>query len=161
MLQNTLWIALHVISAALWLSVIPAAMILNKEIKASAKTPAGPGLIRSLVKFIGFAGNVGGNGVLITGIIMVLTFGYYSFFQFDGNHWLTSKQFLMVFLLVIVFAVVIPASKKIKAGLESNTSSVSDEVMKQVGKLVTWSYISGVMIVLNFLFAYSRRLMGQ
>lgn len=161
MLQNTLFLALHVLSAALWLSVIPAAMILNKEIKDSAKTPAALGLIRSLVKFIGFAGNVGGNGVLITGIIMVLTFGYYSFFQFDANHWLTSKQVLMIVLLAIVFAVVIPASKKIKAGLALNASSVSEDVMKQVGKLVTWSYISGVLIVLNFLFAYSRRLIGQ
>ncbi len=158
---QTVLLALHVISAALWLSILPAQMVLGKSIAKAGKSGSTKDLASSLVSFIGFAGNVGGNGVLITGIAMVLHTSYYGFFDFSGNHWLASKQILMVFLLGIVAFVVIPVSKKIRAKISASVHvSLEDDTIVLLSKLMTWTKISAVLVILNFLFAFSRRITG-
>lgn len=158
---STILLALHVISAAIWLSILPAQMMLGKAIAKNEHPASKKDLVSTLISFIGFAGNVGGNGVLLTGIVMVAMTPYYGFFDFSGNHWLASKQIIMVFLLGIVGAVVIPVSKKIRKSIEQSVHlTVEDDIMKLVSKISLWTKISAVMIILNFLFAFSRRITG-
>ena len=62
-------------------------------------------------------GMIGAIGILITGITMVVQNPAYGFFSMSSNHWLATKQILMVVLLIILGGFIIPTAKKLELPL--------------------------------------------
>ena len=99
---------------------------------------------------------IGGLGILATGISMVAESPVYGFFQFSANHWLATKQILMVILLIILGAIIIPTSKKVRAAIGSDfekTEQLSDDVYSNLNKLFKWNLVINIIVLINFLLA--------
>ncbi|MGE5682540.1 MAG: hypothetical protein ACM34K_16860 [Bacillota bacterium] len=147
---------IHILSAVVWLGYVPADIVLRKAIKTSSGTKAEGKLISTYLKLTNIAGIIGMTGLLITGILLVSIIPYYFFFDFSSNHWLASKQVIMVILLVLVFALLIPKARKVRLSLGGEiggTSPVSDEAHKNLKSLETIITIINVLVLINFLFA--------
>jgi hypothetical protein len=151
---------IHIVSAGLWLSLLVYGIVSRGRIQAAKGTESEKGLILNWISSLNLIGIIGSMGVLLTGLYLTLSMDY-GFFKFasGGNHWLYTKQFLMVIILILVGAVMIPTAKKIKAellpGLKSD-QPLTDEAYKLLGKLKTVDLSINVLIILNIVMAFTR-----
>jgi hypothetical protein len=156
---------LHTIFAGMWLinlisdSVLKGYIFKNKDKSGEKK------LIHLYLTFSNLFGMVGALGILITGITLVsLYYPYYSFFQMNGNHWLTAKQILMVALLIILGVFIIPTAKKVRFSIGNdleNHVGLSDTGYKNLHKLFKLNMVINIIVLINFLFAITHRLFGK
>lgn len=153
---------LHVLFAVIWLADIPANFFLTRFIEKNKNKAGYRKLIYSWLKLINFSGMAGMGGVLLTGIILTIVLPYYEFFQFTGNHWLTTKQVISVIIILIVAFNIIPIGKKIRLGIENELESdspVNEELVKSAAKITSLAKVVSVLVLLNFLLAITRRFM--
>ena len=96
------------------------------------------------------------SGILVTEIILVSISSYYSFFQFSMNHWLATKQVLMVVLIVITFVFLIPNAKKLTSKIENDLQSetiLNENINKNINKVGKILSVINVLVLINFLLA--------
>ncbi|MDP3682876.1 MAG: hypothetical protein Q8S01_03000 [Ignavibacteria bacterium] len=163
MFEAVIFKAVHIISIIVWLGVIPADFLLRKLIREKKGTESEKTLLSFWLKLTNLGGVVGLTGVLVTGILMSMTLGY-GFFQFasGANHWLYTKQFLMVIVIILTAAIVIPSGRKVRIEIEKSiaeNSSLSDGTYKNISKLGKVLTATNIIIVLNLLLALTRNLM--
>ncbi|MGE5458207.1 MAG: hypothetical protein ACM3RX_07620 [Methanococcaceae archaeon] len=154
---------IHILSAVVWLGFLPADLILRKSIRISRGKSGERKLISVYMGLTNLSGMIGMAGVLITGLILTATIPYYSFFSFSSNHWLTTKQIIMVLLIVLTFAFLIPSAKKVRQaiGLDlESTTYPGENTYTNLRKLETIITISNVLVLLNFLLAITHRYFG-
>lgn len=150
----------HIISAGLWLSLLVYGIVSRGRIAAAKGTASEKSLILNWISSLNLIGIIGSLGVLLTGLYLTIVMDY-GFFKFasGGNHWLYTKQFIMVIILILVGAVMIPTAKKIKSELVPGLKSdqpLTEEAYKLLGKLKTVDLSINVLIILNTLMAFSR-----
>lgn len=154
--------SLHITFAGIWLTnlimdSILRSVIINNKHKSGEKK-----FIRLYLNITNILGIVGSVGILASGILLVTNSGY-GFFQMNANHWLTTKQILMVIILLIIFILIIPSAKKIRTAigndLESN-SEISEEGYKNLFKLFKLNTTINIMVLINFLLALTHWLIG-
>ena len=150
-------LSLHIACAGIWLFYFIADTVLRKRIAAATSLEVKNNLVSVYLVFGNLFGIIGSMGILITGIIMVTMNPGYSFFQFTGNHWLTTKQIIMVILLIMIFALVIPKAKVIRKELETAEGSGLDESLKKLYKVYN---IMNILVLINFLLAITHKFMG-
>ena len=155
--------ALHVLSVILWIGVIPADFFLRKLIREKKGTESEKTLLSFWLKLTNFGGMAGLTGILATGIILSITVGY-GFFRFasGANHWLYTKQFVIVLVMILTGAFVIPTAKKIRLEIEKSVAAnsvLTEEVYKNISKLEKVLTTTNILIVLNLLLALSKDLM--
>jgi uncharacterized membrane protein len=149
---------LHVLSSVVWLGLIPADYLLRKYISSNKGRESEKTLISVWLKTVNLSGMIGLTGVLITGIVLSISLGY-GFFQFasGGNHWLYTKQFIMVILLILVGGLIIPKaikiSKEIKSGMEKK---LDESFYKNLSRLYSLISIQNILIFINFILAFTR-----
>lgn len=150
----------HIVSAGLWLSLLVYGMILRSRINNTKGMPEEKGLILTWISSLNLIGIVGSMGVLLTGLYLTLARDY-GFFKFasGANHWLYTKQFVMVIILILIGAVMIPSAKKIKGlllpGLKSD-QPLNEEAYTLLGKLKRVDISINTLVILNILMAFSR-----
>jgi len=142
-------ILLHILSAVIWLGFFPVEIYLINSIKKESNTDFKKNQIQKLLTLTNLTGMIGAIGIIITGILLVLISPLYNFFEFKANHWLTTKQFIILIILLIIFAVIIPLSKKIK--------NFSDTNSNEFKRFVRWAYIEKTLVLINFLLAFFHR----
>lgn len=146
-------VTLHIILAGIWLTNV----LLNLSIKLNGSDQLQRKTIISLfLKLTNLIGMIGAVGILITGIYMTVANPAYSFFQFSANHWLVSKQVVMIVILVMIFAMLIPNAKAIRSQLMGGGESLDIVVLAKLNK-ITWTI--NILVIINILFALSRRMM--
>ena len=149
-------IKLHIIFAGMWLINLAAYPILRSATVNNKNKSGEKKFIHLYLTFANLFGMIGGLGILATGISMVTENSLYGFFQFTSNHWLATKQILMVVLLIILGAVIIPTSKKVRAAIGSDfekNEQLSDDVYKNLNKLFKWNVVINFIVLINFLLA--------
>ncbi|MEW6195752.1 MAG: hypothetical protein AB1521_11415 [Bacteroidota bacterium] len=153
---------LHILFAGIWMtgliidSLLRSAVSLNKHKSGEKK------FIRLYLNVTNILGIIGSSGILVSGIILVTNSGY-QFFQMDAQHWLTTKQIIMVIMLVIIFSLIIPTAKKIKTALGEDLESnqvISEEGYKNLYKLYKLNTVVNVLVLINFLLAATHWLIG-
>lgn len=154
--------AIHIISVIVWLGVIPADLLLRKIIRDKKGTESEKTLLSFWLKLTNLGGIVGLTGVLATGIFMSVTLNY-GFFQFasGANHWLYTKQFVIVIVILLTAVFVIPSAKKVRLKIEksvSENSTLTEETYKNISKLGKILTTINILIVLNLLLALIRNL---
>ncbi|MDP4230313.1 MAG: DUF2269 family protein [Bacteroidota bacterium] len=102
---------LHILSATMTLALLPVSIILLGRMKATKGTPAELVTMGNLNLIGKTMGMIGGLGLLVTGGALVGIEGY-KWFSFSEFPWLAWKQTIYVLILIINFALVMPASKK-------------------------------------------------
>src|SRR4030042_2147869 len=108
---------LHIMFAGAWLINLVFNSILRKRIVIIKHKASEKKFISLYMTFANLFGMIGATGILITGISMVLLNPGYGFFLMTSNHWLATKQILMVALLITIGAFIIPTAKKIRAAI--------------------------------------------
>jgi hypothetical protein len=87
----------------------------------------------------------------------------FGFFQMTANHWLTTKQILMVVLLIVIFAFVIPNAKKLRTSINNEINKqipLGDDAYRNLRKAYRLNFIINVIVLINFLFAITHRFLG-
>ncbi|MBZ0180195.1 MAG: hypothetical protein K8F36_12955 [Melioribacteraceae bacterium] len=155
---NTI-LAFHILFGGMWFVNLVINSILNKRVKKEIDFSVKKNIIAVQLVLTKIIGAIGAGGILITGILLVSQNPGYGFFVFSSNHWLVSKQIIMVILLVMIFAMVIPQSKSLRT-ITMEAESMNDEIAQKISKLNTTSFILNILVVINILFALSHRFMG-
>ncbi|MFA6597611.1 MAG: hypothetical protein WCS69_07800 [Ignavibacteriaceae bacterium] len=155
--------AIHIVSVIVWLGVIPADLLLRKIIKDKKGTESEKTLLSFWLKLTNLGGMIGLTGILVTGIPLSITIGY-GFFQFasGANHWLYTKQFVTVIVIILTAAFIIPSGKKVRIEIEKSVaekSPLTNETYKNISKLEKVLTTINVLIVFNLLLALMRNLM--
>lgn len=151
---------IHVVSAGLWLSLLIYGFILRGRMAQAKGTPEEKGLILTWISSMNVLGIVGSMGVLLTGLYLTIAMDY-GFFKFasGANHWLYTKQFVMVIILILIGAVMIPTAKKIKGLLLPDLKSdrpLGEDAYALLGKLKRVDISMSALVILNILMAFSR-----
>ncbi|MDP1994549.1 MAG: hypothetical protein Q8K40_04800 [Ignavibacteria bacterium] len=154
--------AIHIISVIVWLGVIPADFLLRKVIRDKKGTESEKTLLSFWLKLTNLGGIVGLTGILVTGIFMSITLNY-GFFQFasGANHWLYTKQFVMVIVIILTAAFIIPSGKKVRLEIEKSVaknSALTEETYKNITKLGKILTTVNILIFINLLLALIRNL---
>ena len=153
----------HIVFAGIWLLNFVSEPVLRSQIVTNKNKSGERKFISLYLTFANLLGIIGATGILVTGIALVLNSSY-GFFRMTENHWLATKQILMVVLLVIIGAVLIPTAKKLRAAigidLESGTQ-ISEEGYKTLKKIFTLNLVMNIIVLINFLFAITHRYFGS
>lgn len=154
-------ITIHIIFAGGWLINFVIEPVIKRNISRSKGSSAEKIFISFYLKFSNLLGIIGATGILITGITMVILNPGFGFFQMTANHWLTTKQILMVILLLIIFLFIIPTAKKLrsKISVELEKEPFTEEAYKYLNKIYRLNTAINIIVLLNFLFAITRRFM--
>jgi len=142
---------IHILSSIVWIGFFPVEVSLIKSIRKENNNENRKLLLTKLLQLTNLTGMIGSIGILLTGIALVLISPFYHFFEIKANHWLTTKQFNLIIILLITFLFIIPISKKIRSTLNQNF----DE--RSFGKFVKWSYTEKFLVLINFLLAFLHR----
>jgi len=158
MIIYAILLTVHILSAVVWLGLFPADLILRKSIREAKGKPEEPKLILIWLKILNLSGMIGLSGILITGVLLTLYFNF-GFFQFasGGNHWLYTKQLLMVVLIVVVGALLIPSAKKVSTSIKNSLGTTDPGIYRDMQKLGTIVTVQNLIVLLNILLALSRR----
>ena len=151
---------LHIISAGIWLANLISSPILKKYIINNKQKPGEKKFIILSATISNAVGMTGAIGILLTGIIMTSLNPGYGFFQMSANHWLTTKQIVMVVILIIIFVFLIPRAKALKAELNKDlegSEPISAEGYQNLMKMGKLGMTVGWLVLLNFLLAITHR----
>lgn len=154
---------IHIVFASIWLINFVTEPVLRKQIVNNKNKSGERKFIILYLMIANLLGMIGALGILITGISLVLTSGFWGFFQFSANHWLAAKQVLMVVLLVVIGAFVIPTAKNIRREIGTeleNSSPIPDAGYKAINKMFALNMIINIIVLINFLFAITHRYIG-
>ena len=152
---------LHIIFAGIWLINLITDSILKNKVKNELKNQSGGQMISLYLTFANLLGMIGAIGILITGILLVSMNPGYGFFDMTSNHWLATKQIIMVVILILIFAIVIPTAKKVRSEIENNLAENSTEDLeKNLTKLFKINASINGLVFLNFIFAITHRFIG-
>lgn len=154
-------ITIHIIFAGGWLINFVIEPVIKRNISRSKGSPTEKIFISLYLKFSNLLGIIGATGILITGITMVILNPGFGFFQMTANHWLTTKQILMVILLLIIFLFIIPTAKKLrsKISVDLEKEPFTEEAYNYLNKIYRLNTAINIIVLLNFLFAITRRFM--
>lgn len=127
-------VTLHIIFAGGWLITTITDIIIKRFIEKINGTNKESTLIDLYLRVTNLPGIICSSGILITGITLTLLNPGYGFFDMSANHWLATKQILMVLLLLIIFVFIIPTAKKIRKEIATElveSSKITEETYKQ------------------------------
>lgn len=147
---------IHILSVIVWLGFFPVQISMIKTIRSETEWSVKNSLVLNFLKVTNLVGMIGATGIVITGIILVLINPAYNFFEFKSNHWLTTKQFIILVILLIIFAFVIPTSKKLK-NLMLAPNQNFELFNKNFGKLNRLINIEKILVLINFMLAFFHR----
>lgn len=154
---------LHIVFGGIWLVNLILDFPLRKMIIKASGSANQKTYISIYLYVINLLGMIGATGILVTGISLVLLNPGYNFFQMSANHWLASKQILMVLLLIVLGVFLIPTAKKIRLELQSVSSdsgTLSTETNSSLKKLFKLNTIINFIVLINFLFAITHNFIG-
>lgn len=151
------FVTFHIIFAGMWLVTLIFDYKNRSGILSQQDPRAKEALIYNYLSTINTVSIIASLGVLVTGILMIIFNPGYDFFDFSANHWLVSKQFVFIVIYIITFAKLIPATKRVKRFYSENKPD--SDINKAIKRVWFQLNIINILIVVNLLFALSRRLM--
>ncbi len=154
---------LHVVFAGIWLINLLTDSILRGYILTNKNKIGEKKFIHLYLTFANLFGMIGAIGILITGVTMVFQNPVYGFFSMASNHWLATKQILMVVLLVILGGFIIPTAKKVRDAIGKdleNQEMMNDEGYKNLKKIFKLNTAINIIVLINFLLAITHRFFG-
>lgn len=146
-------ITFHIVFAGMWLLNAIIDYRYRSKILIAEKGILKNAYINDYLSTTNLIGILSSSGILVTGVLMVLMMPHFGFFEFTANHWLVSKQIIFIVIYAIIFAMLIPAAKKLRA---AGNEEEQNGALKKVFSLQT---TIDVLVLLNFLFALSRHFM--
>lgn len=155
---HSILVVLHVLSVIIWLGFVPADLILRSQINKFRGKQGEKSLISAYLNIANLTGIIGLLGVLLTGIFLVTSLPYYSFFSFSSNHWLATKQVIMIIIILVVFLMLIPRAKQVRGIINSPDSDLLPEnETNKLNKVYNTVTIINILVLINFLLGITHR----
>lgn len=156
-------LTLHIMFSGIWLINFLTEPIFRKQILINKNKNGQKKLIRLYLLLQNLIGMIGAIGIMLTGIFLVINSGSYGFFQFTANHWLTTKQIILVIILVLIGIGIIPNAKKVQSAIGNDLESTSD--LNEVGnnalnKIYFFLKTINILVLINFILALTHRFIG-
>ncbi len=147
---------IHIASYLIWLASFFISIYFFFKIR-KATTDGKLGLMRKERLFSTMGGHLGFLGIFVTGGIMAsLKSGpKFGWFNFADYGWLAWKQVLFFLAMIIVFAVVMPGSSKLKRLINSGGTTMS-EIDAQWSKTYFFSLLVYTIVWINTLLGLVR-----
>ncbi len=146
-------VTFHVIFAGIWLSFFIIELVLRKQIEKNFEADK----VSNYLIFSNTFGIISSLGILVTGIFIVTMNSQYGFFDMTSNHWLATKQIILLIILIITTSLVIPNSKEVREKLENKKLESTDSGLK---KLLRANQIINYLVLINLIFAVTHRFYG-
>lgn len=144
-------VVLHILSAVIWLGFFPVELNLIKTIQNTEDMSLRTFILQKLLSLTNLTGIIGLTGIVLSGILMVIISPIYNFFEVKSNHWLTTKQVIILIIMILIFAFLIPVSKKLKNSDNEVTFS------KHLKSFIRIAYAEKILVLINFLLAAFHR----
>ena len=128
-------------------------LVLRKQIEKNYEANK----VSNYLMFSNTFGIIGSLGILVTGILLVTMNSQYGFFDMTSNHWLATKQIILLIILIITTSLVIPNSKEVREKLENKKLESTDSGLK---KLLRANQIINYLVLINLIFAVTHRFYG-
>ncbi|HYM20472.1 MAG TPA: hypothetical protein VEW28_05645 [Candidatus Kapabacteria bacterium] len=140
---------LHVFFASMTIALFPIGIFIMGRIKKSRGTAAELSLMQTMMLIGKTIGMIGGLGILVFGGALTGV-EHYAWFSFSEFPWLAWKQTIFVLILIVNFAFVMPASKKLgpKIGqlmATGGASGATDEIRAEFGKIGRFAIIMNLL----------------
>lgn len=148
---------IHIISAVIWIGYLPSEIFLIKTINSLKDSTIKKIFILKFLRITNLTGMLGAIGILLTGTLLVIYSSYYKFFELTANHWLTTKQIIMIIILLFTFFYLIPAAKKLRVKLTSELQLNENEIENSLKKFFNYCYIEKSLVLINFLLAITHK----
>lgn len=158
-LYSTLFI-LHIIFAGGWLISFISDIYLKSLLNKNKGQDYEIKFIDIYLTLTNLNGIVSATGILITGILITLLNPVYTFFQFTANHWLTTKQILMVISLLLIFFYIIPTAKKLRKFIPKNSDTkiqLNEEGYNYLNTIFRINRLINLIVIINFILAITHR----
>ena len=162
-MDYTLLLHLHIVFAGIWLINLLTDLLLRNYIISNKNKIGEKKFIHLYLTFANLFGMVGAIGILVTGITMITQNPAYGFFRMSSNHWLATKQILMVVLLIILAGFIIPTAKKVRTAIGKdleNNDMINEIAHKNLQKLFKLNTAINIIVLINFLLAITHRFLG-
>jgi hypothetical protein len=148
-----LTVTLHILFAGIWIAGFITDIILKSFISNTKEINLIKDRVGLYLSISNLIGIISASGILLTGIIMVSLNPGYGFFDMSSNHWLATKQILMVFVLLTIFAFIIPKAKKLRLALSED----QNEIQLNLVKVIKLNRVVHIIVIINFLLAITQR----
>lgn len=146
-------VTFHIVFSGIWLGFLIIELALRKQIEKNFQDDK----VSNYLMFSNTFGIIGSIGILATGILLVTMNSQYGFFDMTSNHWLATKQIILLIILIITTSLVIPNSKEVREKLENKKLENIDSGLK---KLFRANQIINYMVLINLIFAVTHRFYG-
>jgi uncharacterized membrane protein len=156
-------IVLHIIFAGMWLTSFFSGSLFKSAISKNKSKSGEKKFIHLYLFYSNLLGMISSTGILITGIVLVIMNPEYGFFRMTSNHWLATKQIIMITILIIIGGFIVPTAKKLRLSIDAdleNSSPLSEEGYKNLYKLFKLSLAINVLVLINFFLALTHNYLG-
>jgi hypothetical protein len=157
MALRNIFLALHIISAGIWIAQLPLEVFFRRMVKQAEGTSSELTLRMTWLRLLGNMGQIGGMGVLLTGLglIAVNGYGFLGIGAFTPA-WLFIKQVVYLILLVMVFTLIRKGSEQMEAAMtlaQTSNGKVTPELRSMTERFSRIALAHNLLVLVNILLA--------
>jgi hypothetical protein len=150
-------LALHIISAGVWIAQLAAEFAFRSVMRGSQGKPIELPLLMARVRVVNFMGQAGGIGILLTGFALLWTDNL-SFLGIGGftPTWLLIKQIVYLVAMLIAFLFIVPTQRKlVPQFIEAarGTPTVTPEIRRLSEQMTNASRLINLLVLVNIVLA--------
>jgi len=154
--MNIAFLILHIIAAGCWFSILFANIAMMGNLGRSQGTIGELYLMRSIISIGSVMGNIGGIGILISGLGLIVI-QQQGIFPFGVVNWRALKQTIFVILLAMTFGLMLPRVKTLRrliaeelAGPDA-AKGATNGLRSQLGGIRTIGMMMNLLVLLNII----------
>lgn len=157
MFLRNLLLVIHIISAGFWISQFLVEFVFRRLQKRAEGTPTELTLMTTSMQLLGSLGQLGGMGILLTGLGLVILEGL-GFLGIGGPTptWLVIKQVIYLILLGMVFTLIRRGSERLEGLLEQAKTAdgiVTPEIREQAAGFGKIALLHNLLVLVNIILA--------
>jgi hypothetical protein len=157
LVARNILLVLHIISAGIWIAQFPVEIFFRRMRKQAEGTPRELTILTTMLQLMGGMGQIGGMGVLITGLGLIGVSGL-GFLGLGAPTptWLFIKQVIYLILLAMVFTLIRSASEKMGVALEKAQTSngvVTPEIRSLTDRVSQIALAHNALVLVNIVLA--------
>lgn len=157
---HTSLLVIHIICAGLWVAQFVTTLVFERLIRANEGQPAELTLMMAQIRVSSTAGQLAGNGILLTGLGLLAT-SHYGLLGIGGSitpMWLFIKQIVYIILLVMVFAGINPLATRLLQQITAAAGQplATSEMRGMLSRLRYIVYIHDAFVLANIILAVAK-----
>jgi len=153
-----IFLVIHIIAAGIWIAQFVVQLAFASILRMQRGRPLELTLTLTQWQVLSIMGQVGGIGILLTGLGLTAVDGY-GLLNIGGNFtptWLISKQLVYIVAMILVATLVVPYTARIEAELAemaAGASTVTPEIRALSERVRNASLLVNLLVLVNIILA--------